>query len=151
MDFTIRKALAGDAEKISQCVKNAYAPYIERIGKPPGPMLDDYAEVIEKHIVFTIDTDNDLAAVLVLIENDGGILLDNVAVDPAYQGQRVGSCLLSLAESAAKKRGYSAIDLYTHEKMTENIPLYEKRGYVETERKNVNGYERIYMRKSLTA
>jgi len=33
--------------------------------------------------------------------------------------------------------------------MTENINLYKNLGFVETERKQEQGYERVYMRKLL--
>jgi hypothetical protein len=34
--------------------------------------------------------------------------------------------------------------------MTENIGLYSKLGFVETERKQEQGYKRVYMRKILS-
>jgi hypothetical protein len=37
-----------DVEAVAACVGDAYRHYIERIGKPPGPMLEDYAEVIRQ-------------------------------------------------------------------------------------------------------
>ena len=45
--------------------------------------------------------------------------------------------------------GHGALDLYSHETMTESIALYLTLGYVETERRVVRGYRRVYMRKEL--
>ena len=56
---------------------------------------------------------------------------------------------MQLAEDEVKNRGYSEIQLYTHEKMTENIAMYTKMGYVEVSRRVVNGYDRVYMNKQL--
>jgi len=53
----IRKARLCDVSAIQNCVEAAYQHYINRIGKPPGPMLDDYAEVIEHHKVFVAETE----------------------------------------------------------------------------------------------
>ena len=39
----IRIARHHDAPVVRDVVHAAYAHYIARIGKPPGPMLDDYA------------------------------------------------------------------------------------------------------------
>ena len=39
----IRAATADDVSAITQIVGQAYRHYIARIGKPPGPMHDDYA------------------------------------------------------------------------------------------------------------
>lgn len=49
--LVIRKANLFDASAIQKCVDAAYGHYITRIGKPPGPMLDDYTEVIQHHEV----------------------------------------------------------------------------------------------------
>ena len=38
----IRCARPEDADAIRQLVLDAYDHYIARMGKPPGPMLDDY-------------------------------------------------------------------------------------------------------------
>jgi len=72
-----------------------------------------------------------------------------VAVDPDRQGRGYGGRLMDLAEAEARRRGYGALDLYTHERMTENIALYGARGYEETGRRRVRGYDRVYMRKTL--
>ena len=147
----IRPARASDAEAASLCVVAAYEKYVTRMGKPPGPMLDDYTEVIAHHRVFVIDGGAGLSGVLVLKQEGGGLLLDNVAVHPDAQGAGLGRALIDFAEAEAARLGYPALDLYTHELMAENVALYRARGYVETERRTVRGYARIYMRKELAA
>ena len=57
--------------------------------------------------------------------------------------------LLELAESQARMAGYRSVYLYTHEKMTENLELYAKIGYVEFARRIEKGFARVYMRKQL--
>jgi len=56
---------------------------------------------------------------------------------------------LQFAENEALKQGFTDLDLYTHESMTENIGLYEYLGYIETDRRTEKGYRRMYMRKNL--
>ena len=53
------------------------------------------------------------------------------------------------AESEARRLGYGHLDLYTHERMTENIAMYERIGYVEVDRRTERGFPRVYMRKRL--
>ena len=43
---SFRPAIGADASKVSALVNAAYGHYVERIGMLPGPMTDDYAEVI---------------------------------------------------------------------------------------------------------
>jgi GNAT superfamily N-acetyltransferase len=87
--------------------------------------------------------------VVVVIRRGHGILLDNVAGDPGYQGKGYGRRLIEWAEAEARRQGFAHLDLYTHECMTENIAMYKQLGYAETERRSERGYQRVYMRKRL--
>ncbi len=148
-DIRVRAAVHGDADDIAACVDAAYRPYIERIGRPPGPMLEDYGQILRECQVHVALADDRLAGVLVLKTSTDGFLADNVAVHPAYQGHGIGKTLMALAENEARRQGRDAITLYTHEKMTENQALYRRLGYTETTRRAEQGYDRIYMRKQL--
>ncbi len=147
---SIRTAEASDAAAMKTCVESAYRHYIHRIGKPPGPMLDDYSQVVLQHQAFVAEADDQVVGVLVLIRKHNGILLDNVAVRPEYQGRGLGRRLIEFAESEARKQGFTQLDLYTHERMTENIDMYKRLGYVETEPRTEMGYQRVYMCKPLS-
>ena len=146
---SIRQARAEDAGAISDCVAAAYRPYIARIGKPPAPMLENYAETIQRHAVFVLIINDNIVGVLALIKQDQELLLDNVAIHPNYQRRGFGRQLMALAEAHAKTHGLETVILYTNEQMTENIELYKKLGFVETERRIEEGYRRVYMRKEI--
>lgn len=148
-DLEIRPARAEDAPAITECVAVAYRHYIARIGKPPGPMLDDYKKVIQQHHVLVLTEEANIIGVLVLIRQLQSLLVDNVAVHPDYQGKGLGRKLMALAEEEARRLGLTTVTLYTHERMTENIELYKRLGYTESERKTEQGYQRIYMQKSV--
>ena len=145
----IRRATQQDVPAITACVCAAYLHYIERIGKQPGPMLDDYADVIAQFQVHVATQDNQVVGAIVLKRTDEGFYLDNVSVHPSVKGQGVGRRLLELAESEARRQGYGSIYLATHELMTENRALYPRVGYVEYARRVVNGYPRVFFRKAL--
>src|SRR5215207_481330 len=49
----------------------------------------------------------------------------------------------------ARRAGFEAIHLYTHEQMTENLALYSRIGYVEYDRRSQGAFSLIYMRKQL--
>ena len=143
--------MAEDVAQIANCVEAAYQHYIERMGKPPGPMLDDYVAVVQDHHVFVAQSiqNNDIVGLLVLIEKEDDLLLDNIAVHPNFQGMKLGKLLMQKAEQEAVNLGYDSIILYTHELMSENQAIYRKIGYVETHRVHEKGFDRVYMRKEL--
>ena len=142
-----RPATTADAAGIGECVRAAYSHYIERIGKPPGPMLDDYAQVVRDHRAYVIDDGGRIVGVLVLMDKESDLLLDNVAVLPQRQGEGIGRRLVEHAESEARRLGHRHLDLYTHQMMTENIAMYARYGYKEVYRRTERGFPRVYMRK----
>ena len=145
----IRPARPGDTGAVRELVRAAYAYYVPRIGKEPGPMGDDYAARIAAGQVWVLDDAAGIAAVLVLEERPDGFLLDNIAVAPRRQGTGLGRRLIAFAGQQARQRGWGEIRLYTHVKMTENIALYTRLGFAETGRVTEKGFERVYMTKQL--
>ena len=145
----IRPAQIIEAEAVRDVVHAAYRHYIARIGKPPGPMLDDYTKRIEDGQAWVMDDARRIAGVLVLEQGPHGFLLDNIAVLPECQGKGFGRALIEFAEAEARRRGFGAISLYTHELMRENIALYRRIGFVETHRISEKGFNRVYMTKRL--
>ena len=145
----IRPANVADLPAIERIVSDAYRGYIERIGKPPGPMLDDYAEHVRNHAAWVTEISDQVIGLLILIDQTDDLLLDNIAVAPSHHGRGIGRALLDFAEQEAVRRGYGEITLYTHEKMSENLAMYPALGWVETGRREQNGYQRVFFRKSL--
>jgi ribosomal protein S18 acetylase RimI-like enzyme len=145
----IRAATAADVPAIEEIVDQAYRHYIARIGKPPGPMLDDYAARVSEGVVWVLKEGAVIAAIIVLLPAPDYLLLDNIAVSPARQGLGLGRQLLAFAEAEALRRGYREIRLYTHQTMVENRRLYVSIGYAETGRGTEAGYDRVFMRKRL--
>jgi N-acetylglutamate synthase-like GNAT family acetyltransferase len=143
----LRRANLADAPAITECVNAAYARWIPRIGQKPGPMLQDYSGVVRTSFVMVAEVNDNIVGVLVMIETDEGFLIDNVAVIPARQGDGIGRALLTHAEQKAKERGYSSLYLYTNELMSESIAMYARNGYVEYERRQEQGFRRVFLRK----
>ncbi len=146
---TLRPANAADTAAVAGCVIAAFSPYVASIGKPPAPMLLDFAAVIAAGQVWVAESDGQVAGVLVQYEAVEGFYIDTVAVLPALQGRGIGRALLEYAELEALRRGYHSIYLCTNVKMTANQLLYPKIGYVEYARKFDQGYDRIFYRKQL--
>ena len=148
--LNLRRATAADAPLIGHVAGKAYAPYVERLGgQHPAPMDADDADVVASTEAWVAESDGDVIGFLVLIGQGDGMLLDNVAVLPSYQGRGAGRALLRLAEEQARAGGYERISLYTNKAMLENQELYERIGYVETHRAVEHGFARVSYEKAL--
>jgi ribosomal protein S18 acetylase RimI-like enzyme len=146
----IRAAIQDDGAAVERIVREAYEIYIERIGKPPGPMLDDYAALIRAGRVSVFEEPGGaIVGIIVLLSRPDHLLLDNIAVRRDRQGQGLGRRLIAFAEAEARRLGYREVRLYTHVTMIENIALYARLGFIETGRGNDGGYERVFMTKRL--
>jgi ribosomal protein S18 acetylase RimI-like enzyme len=146
----LRPATEADVPRLTALVHAAYGHYVERIGGPPGPMTEDYADVVRRYQVTVAERDGEIAGLIVTGVDDEGFVIANVAVDPSHQGGGVGRALLQHAEQAARRAGFDSVYLYTHERMSENIALYTRIGYVEYDRRPVDETTRlVFLRKQL--
>ena len=123
--------------------------YIDRIGKPPAPMLLDYPKLIAERSVWVAERAAEIEGVLVQFETPDGFYVDTVASSPRARGTGVGRALLQFAEREATRRGYVSVYLCTNSKMTENQVFYPSIGYAEYDRRSEAGYDRVFYRKSL--
>jgi ribosomal protein S18 acetylase RimI-like enzyme len=148
--FALRRADAADAPAIRALVRAAYQHYVARIGREPMPMTADYDRAVVAHQIWLLDDADGLAAVLELKPCGGGELsIENIAVHPSRQKSGIGRKLMAFAEEKARRQGCDRVTLYTNEKMVENIALYTRLGYVETERRDTGAFRRVFMRKDL--
>ncbi|MFI6733574.1 GNAT family N-acetyltransferase [Nonomuraea sp. NPDC050451] len=136
-----------DKAAVERLVHDAYSPWIEVVGMRPLPMEADYGALISAGRVHVTDA---LDGLIVLVPEDGVLLVENVAVRPDRQGKGLGRTLMAYAEEQARRLGLPALRLYTNTKMTTNIALYGSLGYVETGRMGVEGRSAVMMRKQLT-
>ncbi|KAI3392762.1 hypothetical protein diail_5198, partial [Diaporthe ilicicola] len=148
-EIVIEKATPSDAEAIKQIVMSAYSIYVPRMGgQEPAPMRANYHTIIafhsqEVHVLRRQGDGTVLGSILLSDPGDGSIKVNNLVVDSAAQGRGYGRVLMGFAEDVARARGRAALTLFTNEKMTENIVLYPKMGFVEAERKVEDGYSRV--------
>ncbi len=147
--ISLRPATEADVDRLTEIARAAYGHYMERMGAPPRPLVDDYAEVVRDFDVTVAARDGAVVGLLVLALTGEGLTIENVAVDPAAQGTGVGRILLERAEAESRRAGFDSIALYTHETMTENLDLYARIGYVEYDRRDVGAGSLVYMRKPL--
>lgn len=57
--------------------------------------------------------------------------------------------LISFCEDAAREQGLGVVQIYTYEKMADNLSIYPKLGYSEVGRRPEDGFNRVYFEKVL--
>ncbi|MFT5175304.1 MAG: ribosomal protein S18 acetylase RimI-like enzyme [Gammaproteobacteria bacterium] len=147
--YPIRLATTVDVPLIAQCAREAYAMYIDRMGREPAPMVADFATAVRNGTVCVAGEGSQLAGYVVFYPQDDHLHLENIAVRSQFQGQGIGRQLLHHVEDAARQRGCVAVELYTNAKMFENLAMYPKFGYVQTERRIEDGFDRVFFCKML--
>lgn len=146
----IRGARAGDAGRIGEIARAAYGKYVARIGRAPAPMAADFAAEIAAGRVVVIEAGDTVAGYMIAWPQADGYFIDNIAVDPAWQGRGFGRRLMDHGEREARRHALDAVRLYTNAAMTENLSLYARLGFVETHRAVEQGFSRVFMRRALT-
>ncbi len=146
----IRAAVPADEAPIRACAVAAYSRYIPLIGREPAPMLADYAAQIAAQIVWIAEGPaGEFQGFITFYPQGEAMLLENVAVVPEASGRGIGKALIAFCEAQARSLGLAAVDLYTNEKMVENLSIYPRLGYHETARREEDGFSRVYFRKPL--
>lgn len=145
-----RPARPDEAPAVAALVDAAFAPFLPRLGRPPGPMLQNWAaNVAAGEVVVMADETGALDALARLVAEPDALLLDTLAVRPERQGRGLGRALVAFAEDEARRRGLPRLRLYTNALMTENLALYARLGFVETHRGGERPYRRVFMEKAL--
>lgn len=145
----IRSATTEDVSRITAIARAAYAKYVPRIGREPAPMTADYAaEIAARHVV-VIEAAGTVGGYLIAWPEPDAYFIDNIAVDPAFQGNGLGRRLIEHATAEADRLRLGALRLYTNVQMTENLAMYTRMGFVETHRAVENGYDRVYLRRGV--
>ena len=146
----IRMAAPEDVPRINSCATEAYEKYVQRIGKKPAPMVADFASLVNQgHVFVSTGPAGEIEGFIVFYARRDHMHLENVAVYGNCEGKGVGRRLIEFCEATALKKGLDRVELYTNEKMTENLTLYPHLGYVETSRKQQDGFNRVFFQKHL--
>ena len=149
--ITMRVAEADDAAAFAAVAEAAYTLYIPRIGRRPMPMDADFPAHVARGEAFAAVEERAVVGYIIMFPRGDHMFIENVAVDPACQGRGIGAVLLDHGEKEARRQDLRAVELYTNEKMTENLTFYPRLGYRETDRRSENGFNRVYFRKELHA
>ncbi len=146
---TLRQAAASDAAAVRALTRAAYAKWVPLIGREPKPMGADYEAAVVRHRVDLAYLGGELAALIETIPGADHLLVENVAVAPAFQGRGLGRFLMAHAERLAAGQGHAEIRLYTNKMFAANVELYLRLGYcIDREERSALGVT-VYMSKAL--
>src|SRR5262250_884708 len=101
----LRRAGPADAAAVRALTRQAYAKWVPLIGREPKPMQADYAKAIAEHRIDLAYQGLHLAGLIETIASSDHLLVENVAVAPAFQGQGFGRQLMAHAERIALESG----------------------------------------------
>ncbi|MCU1759821.1 GNAT family N-acetyltransferase [Pseudomonas sp. 14P_8.1_Bac3] len=146
----IRQAVAADEGVVRACAEQAYTQYVEVIGRKPAPMLADFgAQIAAGQVYVATGEQDEVRGFVVFFAVGQHMLLENVAVSEAGRGKGIGKALIQFCEAEALRLGLGSVQLYTNVKMVDNLSIYPRLGYVETERRSEDGFDRVYFEKRL--
>jgi ribosomal protein S18 acetylase RimI-like enzyme len=148
----MRRAEPSDLAAVVELTERAYAPYTAAFNGPPIPVTENYGPRIAAGEVWLLEDGGRLIGLIVLEDNDESLSIFSVAVAPERHGEGLGRRLLSFAEDQGRKRGAFALTLYTNARMTRNLGIYRRFGFVETGRRpnpQREGWTIVDMEKSI--
>jgi len=148
-DGRIRPATAQDLGRIAEIVAAAYAMYSDRMDRPPAPVLRDHGDFVRSGRAWVLG--DPVVGFICLTARELSLVVENVAVHPSAQRAGLGRQMMEFAEDVAAQARFGRLDLYTNEVMEENLSIYARLGYVEVDRRVVNGYSRVFMQKDIAA
>jgi ribosomal protein S18 acetylase RimI-like enzyme len=147
--LNLRRAGPADAPLIAAITQAAYAKWLPILGRAPKPMTADYTVAVRDHLIDLLELGGRPVGLIELIPAEDHLLIENLAVDPAYQGRRLGQHLLTHAEQLTRSHGLSELRLYTNKLFTVNIEFYLARGFRVTGEEPFRGGTVVHMSKAL--
>ena len=145
--MVFRSAVKRDYLAIKIIALKAYEKYVERMGKEPAPMRP----IIQKEdVVFVCEDNKQVIAFAILVKVNDQITLDSIAVDPSHQKKGIGVNFIKFIEQYLIEQKFNKYQLYTNEKMFENIDWYQKIGFKIFKKVTEKGFNRIYFEKQLS-
>ena len=147
--WNIRKATVYDAQEILRGQKAAFhdvARVHNHMDMPP--MSETLPEVIQslgEGVVFIAQIEGRIVGSVRGQDKDGAGYVSRLWVLPEYRGIGIAQALMYAVEDAFKH--LDTYKLFTGSMIPDTIEFYKERGYAETSREPVHGYELVHMEK----
>ena len=146
LERNIREATPEDSDNLKNCMESAYATYQGRMSGVRLPPMDvNYLSEIKNYPTWVVESEGSILGGLIMVFENDQASIANIAVNPKFQGQGIGGELMRFAESKAREKNFSELQLATHVLLDENISLYRHLGWEETGRNET----RVFMKKEI--
>jgi ribosomal protein S18 acetylase RimI-like enzyme len=131
----LRATVPGDATEVATLVRTAFAVQ-PVVTDPPASALRFESADVRAHLTAggggaVAFRGERLVGTAVWSEQDGGLYVARVAVDPAHRRQGIAGMLLAAAETAARARSLPRLHLGTRLALRRNRALFAGYGFVE--------------------
>lgn len=153
-DVAIRAIRPSDAGEVLTLQRAAFVQEALIYGTADMPPLTQTLDEVESELVenlgcVALDGPRIIGAVRARLD-DGLLLIGRLAIAPDQQGRGIGSALLAEVERRGREAGAREAELFTGSLSEANVRLYEREGYVESERvPGDGGIEQVFLRKRL--
>jgi GNAT superfamily N-acetyltransferase len=154
MALKFAKAVQSQHDEVYALMRAAFTAYVQRIDSQatsgPYPWL---LGAIARGDIFVALDGTSIVGMISIVRRGDELVIDQVGVDPARQGEGIGSQLLEHLEEFARTNGVSTLSLQTAEIMDHLLRLYTRHGFVETHRAlpdhGDDDYLRVHMAKQI--
>ncbi len=150
-EIAFRRAAAADAAAVADLTRRAYAKWVAVIGREPLPMGFDHATAIRDDVVEVMELDGAIVGVTHLVVAADRLLLENLAIDPAFAGRGLGRRMLAHAERLTRDLGRPRLALYTNARFIANLRFYAAAGYAVDREETFRGGTVVHMSRAVVA
>jgi GNAT superfamily N-acetyltransferase len=157
IEITLAPGDFSDWKQLLALLHRAYAYMEDRIDPPSSVhrLTEETIAEKSKNEILVLATEAGELVGCAFAKPDGASLyVGKLGVDPSRQGRGIGRQLMEFAETLARERGLSMMELETRIELLENHRAFAAMGYSKTTEKAHEGYDRptyIVMRKQLSS
>jgi len=148
--IVVEPASADQVQFATKCAALSYEQFVVTIGKKPAPMVANFAKHREQNELHIISFDGNPVGYVVFMKHQDALFIDNIAIMPLSQGNGIAGFVFAWLNRLAAEMELNFLRLYTNEKMTGNLSLYQHLGFRETHRGHENGFSRVYFEKPVS-
>ena len=145
----IRHARISDLQQVRFLAQTNFAPYALNIAGPVEPFDMDLWDMVEKEEIAVYIVENAIRGFICYHIDGPDVHIRALGVAPRYRRKGVGRMLLDFADLEGLKRGCRRAVFHTNAQMFENLAYFRGKGFQETDRRQVDGYEQVYLERYL--